>query len=136
MNQTSTPDTQISITIIPQGGVTDAMAMSATKITGKIPAGTGAEEVRRDVLGALPQFEETNRTNTNDTQICISIIQRIPIQGIVTDPPVRPIPIVMGAITGKISAAVDAKEVRETLLDALQRSYDFEETEGTDLSIS
>ena len=130
MSQNSTPDTQISITIIrnlpiPQGSVPDAEVVDATTITGKIPAGTGAEEVRKTVLDALPQFEETNRTNTPDTQICISIIQK----GAVMD---------TDKITGKISAKVSAKEVKKTVLDALQQSYgkDFEETEGLDLSVS
>jgi len=80
-----------------------------------------------------------NRTSTPDIQISISIIQRIPIQGIVTDPPVvDAMPIVMGAISGKISAKVSAQEVRKTVLDALRQSYgeDFEETEGLDLSVS
>lgn len=140
MNQTSTPNTQIGITIIrslpiPQGGVTDAEVVDATTITGKIPAGIGAEEFRKTVLDALPQFEETNRTNTPDTQICIAIFQNLPLpQGGVTGA------MVMGAttITGKIPASIGAEEVRDIILDALQQSYgkDFEETEGLALSVS
>lgn len=133
MNQTSTPDTQISISIIPQEGVTDAMEMSP--ITGKIPAGIGAEEVGKAILDALSQFEETNRTNTPDIQICISIIRNLPIlQGGVTDAVV----VDATTITGKIPAGIGAEEVGKIILDALRQSYgeDFEETEGLDLSVS
>lgn len=137
MNQTSTPNTQISISIIPQGCVTDAMAMSP--ITGKIPAGIGAEEVGKAILDALSQFEETNRTNTPDTQISISIFRNPPFpQGGMMDATV------LGAttITGKIPASISTEEVRETLLDALQQflrqSYgeEFAETERLDLKKS
>lgn len=59
MNQTSTPDTQISITIIRKRAV-----MDDDKITGKISANVSAKEVKKTLLDALRQsygkdFEET-----------------------------------------------------------------------------
>ena len=131
---------QISITIIrnlpiPQEGVPDAVVVDATTITGKIPAGIGAEEVGKTVLGTLLQFEETNQTSTPDTEIIISIIRNLPIpQGGVTGAAV----VDATTITGKIPAGISAEEVGKTVLDALQQSYgeDFEETEGLDLNVS
>lgn len=85
-------------------------------------------------MSALSQFEEMNRTNTPDTQICISIFRSPPFpQGGMMDA------MVVGAttITGKIPASIGTEEVRETLLDALQQflrqSYgeEFAETEGS-----